>query len=476
VLFTSHTFLYAFLPIALAAYYASLPVSRTTWRSATSATLTILSFVFYGWSRPDYCLLMLASSLLDYLCGRGVARARASGFRGTSFLLASLAGNLGLLAYFKYSGLAAETWNAVVDAFGAPGLRTNFVAPMLPVGISFYTFQTLSYTIDVWRGVVAPAKSAWDFFAYVTMFPQLVAGPIVRYSDVADQLRERRHTLDGFYRGVLRFQLGLAKKVLLADTLAPIADAAFAGGDAAPVALGFVDAWVGALAYAFQIYFDFSGYSDMAVGLGGMLGFRFPENFDGPYRATSITDFWRRWHVTLSTWLRDYLYVPLGGNRRGVSRTYVNLATTMLLGGLWHGAKWTFVAWGAWQGFWLIVERVAAKRAFYARAPKALQVAATFVLVVFGWVLFRSETLGAAWNHAAAMLGLRGAGSPAFDVGAGPAVAFAVAALAAWFGPTSRRLVAENRTWAVLAAQVLFAWSLIHLHWRTTAPFLYFRF
>ncbi|HYC77848.1 MAG TPA: MBOAT family O-acyltransferase, partial [Planctomycetota bacterium] len=341
MVFSSHIFVYYFLPAALLLYYASLPVSRYVWSGASALTLTFCSYVFYGWNRPDYCLLMLASSLLDFGCGRAIVRARAAGARGTLWLVVSLTGNLGLLAWFKYYNLMVDTWNDAVRTVGAEDAAiVDWARVALPVGISFYTFQTMSYTIDLWRGAVAPARSFWDFMAYVSMFPQLVAGPIVRYSHVAEELAERRHTLDKFYRGVLFFQFGLAKKVLIADNLSDLADQCFGGGRfAAPEALGALDAWTGTLAYAFQIYFDFSGYSDMAIGLGLMLGFSFPINFDRPYLAVSVTDFWRRWHLSLSTWLRDYLYIPLGGNRRGPLRTHVNLALTMLLGGLWHGAQ-----------------------------------------------------------------------------------------------------------------------------------------
>jgi alginate O-acetyltransferase complex protein AlgI len=479
LVFSSYVFLHTFLPLALALYYLSLPVTRRYWGGATACVLTLLSYVFYGWNRPDYCLLMLGSSLLDYSCGKGIAHDQAAGRKGTRFLLASLVGNLGLLGYFKYANLAVATWNGLATRAGADGAVVKDWAEIaLPVGISFYTFQTMSYTIDLWRRAVVPARSFWDFMAYVSMFPQLVAGPIVRYSDVAEQLVERRHTLDGFFRGVLYFQLGFAKKVLIADNLAALADQAFGGGRfAAPEHIGVVDAWVGALAFTFQIYFDFSGYSDMAIGLGHMLGFKFPENFDAPYRATSVTDFWRRWHMSLSTWLRDYLYVSLGGNRKGAGRTYVNLAATMLLGGLWHGAQWTFVLWGAYQGFWLIFERVFAKRSLYAAAPRLVQVAVTFLITVVGWVFFKAPTVDAAFAHVAAMFGAHGAGIPAADfVPRYHGLVFAVAALVTWGFPTTAKIVEGAKTGYVLLAQGLFLWALVHLYWEDHVPFLYFQF
>jgi alginate O-acetyltransferase complex protein AlgI len=307
---------------------------------------------------------------------------------------------------------------------------------------------------------------------YVAMFPQLVAGPIVRYNTIALQLAERTHTLAKFTQGVLAFQAGLAKKVLVADVLAPVADQAFASPG-----LGTLDAWLGLLAYTFQIYFDFSGYSDMAIGLGLMMGFRLPINFEQPYRSVSITDFWRRWHVSLSTFLRDYLYVPLGGNRKGALRTYVNLALTMLLGGLWHGAAWTFLAWGAYQGAWLVVERLAGKRPFYAFAPRPARIAATFVLAMFGWVLFRSEGISAAGGYFASLFGAGDPG-PAFALSVRPLhwLVGGIAFLVVWGLPTTQALVHRPRPAWILALQVLFLLALVHLHYEDHVPFLYFQF
>jgi alginate O-acetyltransferase complex protein AlgI len=272
----------------------------------------------------------------------------------------------------------------------------------LPIGISFYTFQSLSYTVDVYRGDAPAARSLVDFACFVSMFPQLIAGPIIRYRTVAQQLVYREHTLPRFSAGTSLFILGFAKKILLANPMGEVADAAFAA--AAPTTL---DAWFGIVAYAFQIYFDFAAYSDMAVGLGRMLGFEFPKNFNAPYLADNITDFWRRWHISLSTFLRDYLYIPLGGNRLGPSRTYVNLATVMVLGGLWHGANWTFLVWGVMHGTLLMGERWAGKNSLYRTLPKTLRIGITFVLVLIAWVFFRAESLTAAGDYLAAMFALQ---------------------------------------------------------------------
>ncbi|MFT7676182.1 MAG: alginate O-acetyltransferase complex protein AlgI [Planctomycetota bacterium] len=464
MLFASATFLYYFLPAFLALYYL-------TPRGARSFTLAIASYVFYGWWRPDFLILMLVSTLVDFTAGERVHRARQRDEKGKPWLVLSLCTNLGLLAYFKYANFGIETLNSLLGATGQDPIV--WTAVVLPVGISFYTFQTLSYTVDVYRGTTPPVARFRDFMCYVAMFPQLVAGPIVRYNTVADQLANRTHTRSKFFQGVLAFQAGLAKKVLIADVLAGVADRAF-GADQ----LTTMDAWAGSLAYTFQIYFDFSGYSDMAIGLGLMIGFRLPINFDSPYHSRSITEFWRRWHVSLSTFLRDYLYLPLGGNRKGPLRTYVNLATVMLLGGLWHGAAWTFLAWGAYQGFWLIVERLAGKRSLYGSAPRVLQIAATFVLVIFGWVLFRASDMNSALDILGSMLGFASDSAHSLPLLVRPIhlVATAAALIVVWGFPTTQSLVARPPNWWVLALQLLFPLALAHMHYEQNVPFLYFQF
>jgi alginate O-acetyltransferase complex protein AlgI len=480
MIFASAIFLYAFLPLFLAVYY----LSPRGWRSFIIA---LASYLFYGWWRPDFVILMWVSTLLDFHCGRRITEARSGGGRGKPWVVLSICANLGLLGYFKYANFGIDTLNTLLADMGAEPFSWTTV--ILPVGISFYTFQTMSYTIDVYRGTSPAVRSFRDFMCYVALFPQLVAGPIVRYNTVAEQLKTRTHTFGKFYQGVLAFQSGLAKKVLIADILGPVADEAFravelagASGltDAASVvgaaSITSADAWVGTLAYTFQIYFDFSGYSDMAIGLGLMMGFRFPINFDQPYRALSITDFWRRWHVSLSTFLRDYLYVPLGGNRKGVLRTYTNLALTMLLGGLWHGAAWTFIAWGAYQGIWLVIERLAGKRSLYAAAPRVLQIAATFVLAMFGWVLFRADSMQAAGTFFGAMFGGGATGGLSLQVGSLQLLVGVAAALLVWGMPTTQALVHRARARWTLPLQAAFLLALIHLHYEDHVPFLYFQF
>ena len=463
MVFTSSIFLYAFLP-AFLLLYALSP------RKLKSLTLTLASYVFYGWWRPDFVLLMLFSSLLDYHLGHRIEADRNQGYGiGRRWLVLSLTANLGLLGYFKYANFGIDSFRALAVGLGFDA-TFEWAEVVLPVGISFYTFQTMSYTIDVYRRRAHVVNRLIDFMCYVAMFPQLIAGPIVRYSVVEKELRSRRHTLQGFYQGLLFFQIGFAKKILIADVVARIADAAFAEPE--PFA-GL--AWLGVVAYAFQIYFDFSGYSDMAIGIGLMLGFHFPVNFNSPYHSLSITEFWRRWHISLSSWLRDYLYVSLGGNRKGRLRTYTNLSLTMLLGGLWHGASWNFLAWGGYQGFWLVLERLFGKRSLYGGSPRILQMAFTFVIVLFGWVLFRASDLPHAVDYMGSMLGLRGERG-ALPVPTLSLIGLVIAAVVTWAAPNSQRLIGRANPLFILVLQVLFLLALMHLHYQDDVPFLYFRF
>lgn len=342
--------------------------------------------------------LMLFATVVNYICGSIISKPGASKHRRLSALTVSAVVTLSTLGFFKYFMFFQNNLNYLLDFTGVPNI--SILEVTLPIGISFYIFQSLSYSIDLYRQKSPPVKSFVDFACFVSLFPQLIAGPIVRYNTIADQLIHRTHSIIKFSSGVALFILGFAKKILLANPSGLVADAVF--NAQAP---GCADAWFGVIMYAFQIYFDFSGYSDMAIGLGRMLGFEFPRNFDAPYRADSITDFWRRWHISLSTFLRDYLYIPLGGNRKGERRTYINLAIVMLLGGLWHGASWTFVVWGAYHGVLLAFERWMGKKSFYAKLPLYFRRTATFVLVLFSWVLFRAEDFNIALNYLYTMFG-----------------------------------------------------------------------
>src|SRR3954463_4389737 len=403
MVFSSQIFLFYFLPLVLAAYYL-LPFRART------ALIAVSSYIFYGWANPIWAVIMFFGSSVDYVCGILLLRMSrlpdVDGLppvigpevvrtRGMKLVLAtSIVTNLGLLAVFKYTGFVAENINALGSAFGSSKQLVPVLHVVLPVGISFYTFKAMSYAIDVYRGEARPMRRFTDYMCFEAFFPDLVAGPIIRYAALEEQMRVRQHTLDKFARGVAFFSLGMGKKILLANPMGHIADTAFAAG-----AKHCSDAWFGLIGYAFQIYFDFSGYSDMAVGLALMFGFVLIQNFDSPYKARSITEFWQRWHISLSTWLRDYLYIPLGGNRRGPGRTYVNLMMVMLLGGLWHGASWNFVLWGALHGGMLAFERAQGKHSAYRRLPPALRVAITFLIVCFSWVFFRAKTLEQAVSY-----------------------------------------------------------------------------
>ncbi|HVR63776.1 MAG TPA: MBOAT family O-acyltransferase, partial [Polyangia bacterium] len=391
-------------------------------------------------------------------------------------LAVSIVTNMGLLAVFKYTGFAAENVNALGRALGLGDNLVPVLHLVLPVGISFYTFKAMSYAIDVYRGEARPMRRFTDYMCFEAFFPDLVAGPIIRYAALEQQMRERQHTWEKFARGVAFFAFGMAKKILLANPMGHIADTAFAGGS-----LHVADAWFGIFGYAFQIYFDFSGYSDMAAGLALMMGFVLIQNFDSPYKSDSITDFWRRWHISLSTWLRDYLYIPLGGNRKGSARTYVNLMTVMLLGGLWHGASWNFVIWGLIPGGMLAFERSQGKSSPYRRLPHPVRVGITFVVVCLSWVFFRAKTLGQAVVYFKSMLGL-GAATSAADAVAGAmytpyhGAMFILCAITVWGMPntwefTSRLSVRRSvGGMALLALAVLMMWT------QTVNPFLYFQF
>jgi alginate O-acetyltransferase complex protein AlgI len=486
MVFSSHLFLFYFLTAALVLYYLSP-------RWLKHLTLTAVSYVFYGWANPLFVVLMFVSTLIDYLCGLALAgqlrlsawhapiprlAARQPRTRSQRWVLAiSITSNLALLGFFKYFNFVAVNATALAQALGlADSGLEGVLRVTLPLGISFYTFQSMSYAIDVYRGDAPAIRNPLDYWCYVAMFPQLVAGPIIRFQDVADQLRQRTHTVEKFARGIAFLGLGLGKKILLANPCGKVADTAFDAGS-----IGCLDAWTGALAYAFQIYFDFSAYSDMAIGLGLMLGFMFAKNFDSPYLSRSITEFWRRWHVSLSTWLRDNLYYPLGGSRKGPLRTYLNLALVMLLGGLWHGASWNFVIWGAIHGLLLILERLGGKHPLYAGLPGVAKTAITFVIVTFTWVFFRAVDLPAALDYCRSMLGLA-TPAPGADLIAGLiyqpyyVASMLLAAFVAWFCPQTwdftRTITWRKAVWVT----TVFWISIAAMTGQEFNPFIYFIF
>lgn len=466
MLFNSYIFLFALLPLILVGYYALPKPGRAAW-------LVICSYVFYGWWNWRYCLLLLCVTAMDYFLGRWIAR--TEGERGRKALVtASVVCDLSLLGFFKYYDLLARTVNGLGAFLLGAGANVPVLDLVLPVGISFYIFQSMSYTIDIYRREARPARSFVDFACYVSLFPQLVAGPIVRYRDLDEQLRSREHSWNKAGAGFALFTLGLAKKVLVADAVAPMADWAF--GQVAP---GLIASWTGLLAYTFQIYFDFSGYSDMAVGLGLLVGFEFPINFNSPYKSCSMSEFWRRWHISLSSWLRDYLYIPLGGNRKGTARTYFNLFVTMLLGGLWHGPSWTFLLWGAYHGLWLALERMRGKQGLWGdHGPKGLRVAATFLATMVGWLFFKAADMSVVAGMFKGLLGVSGLGG-AYAWSDGGSVTWLMlgfAAILVWGCKNTWEMRWTPTFWRWAGLVALFVVSVGVLLANASSPFLYFQF
>lgn len=391
MVFSSTIFLCVYLPLVLLGYYICPKKGRNLF-------LLIVSLLFYAWGEPKYVFLMIFSILVNYIFGRLMDKNRGRQKRMKLLLVLSVVIDLGLLSVFKYTDFIITNVNAI---FGSSFDLLNIA---LPIGISFYTFQAMSYTIDVYRNDVRVQKNLIDFGMYITMFPQLIAGPIVRYADVQDQLAERSVTTADFSEGVMRFVVGLGKKVLLANQMGAVWSEIYAlGGDVSALM-----AWTGAIAYTFQIYFDFSGYSDMAIGLGRMFGFKFPENFRYPYQSVSITDFWRRWHITLSTWFKEYLYIPLGGNRCGLARQALNLLIVWSLTGFWHGAGWNFVMWGLYYFVILFIEKLFLLKALD-KLPKLFRHVYALLLIVIGWVIFASDDVGVLLPYLGSMFGANGA-------------------------------------------------------------------
>lgn len=465
MVFSSVIFLFRFLPLFFLLYYL-VPGRMKNF------LLFVGSLFFYAWGEPVYVVLMLFSTLVDYTHGRLLGRFR--GRKGAKLiLLSSVLINLFILCFFKYADFLT---GAVNQAFG---LSLPLLSLPLPIGISFYTFQTMSYTIDVYRGEVEVQKNLLDFGVYVTMFPQLIAGPIVKYREVEKRLHHRRFSITEASAGMKRFCIGLAKKVLIANQAGELwvtVSAMELSG------MSVLTAWLGVLAFAFQIYFDFSGYSDMAVGLGKMLGFNFPKNFDHPYLSRSVGEFWRRWHITLGTWFREYVYIPLGGNRKGQGKTIRNLLIVWGLTGLWHGASWNFILWGLYFGVLIVIERLGWGNVLK-KLPSAVSGLYTFLIVVFGWVLFDTNTLSDAGRFFKAMFGGNGLGdSTAAYYMASNIVIFLLCVFASTdlFGKLTAAFKKKKGklyagvTPAVTAAVLLLCTS--YLVDATYNPFLYFRF
>ncbi len=456
MVFNSQIFLFAFLPIVFTLFW----LCRT--KQQRYIILTISGYIFYGYWNWRFCFLLLFSSLVSYVAGLQIERAATPAVK-RRWMFASIGIDLTLLGFFKYYDFLVGSLQSVL-----PGVPLPLLHVVLPIGISFYTFHTISYIADVAAERIRPTHNLWEYLAYVSLFSQLVAGPIVRFRQIEDDLEniDARPRDEYIARGVGFFVIGLVKKAVIADSIAQLIDTAIPYmGTASPM-----NAWMCALGFTFQLYYDFSGYSDMAVGLGYLFGIRIPQNFDSPYRATGIRDFWRRWHISLSTWLRDYLYIPLGGNRRGPRRTSINLFVTMLLGGLWHGANWTYVVWGAYHGGLLVAEHRYATQ--WERIPIPLRRAATFLLVTIGWVIFRSDSLIMAFQWLDAMTGLniQRNETPIALIGWVLCCLIAVNTIP----ETQRFRFGAGRRWAILYA-ILFIIAYFFMNDRSSV-FLYYQF
>lgn len=466
MVFSSTIFLCVYLPLVLLGYYICPKKGRNLF-------LLIVSLVFYAWGEPKYVFLMIFSILVNYIFGRLMDKNRGRQKRMKLLLVLSVVIDLGLLSVFKYTDFVITNVNAIF------GSSFDLLKIALPIGISFYTFQAMSYTIDVYRNDVRVQKNLIDFGMYITMFPQLIAGPIVRYADVQDQLADRSVTTADFSEGVMRFVVGLGKKVLLANQMGAVWSEIYAlGGDVSALM-----AWTGAIAYTFQIYFDFSGYSDMAIGLGRMFGFKFPENFRYPYQSVSITDFWRRWHITLSTWFKEYLYIPLGGNRCGLARQALNLLIVWSLTGFWHGAGWNFVMWGLYYFVILFIEKLFLLKALD-KLPKLFRHVYALLLIVIGWVIFASDDVGVLLPYLGSMFGANGAigGMDVYTLFT-KAVLLIICCVASTELPKKLFLSAtgamnEKAAFTIKSVMTiaLLALSMILLIGDSYNPFLYFRF
>lgn len=472
MVFSSAVFLFVFFPLMLVLYF--LPgFSKNPEKDMAKKNLVLClaSLIFYAWGEPVYIVLMLISIFFNYNLGIDIENQKTSRKKRKHLLVFGVVFNLFMLGFFKYSGFIVENINAVV------GGKIEYEGLPLPVGISFYTFQILSYVIDVYKGEVKAQKNLIAFGAYISMFPQLIAGPIVQYNDIDRQLTERTVTIEKFYDGIIYFIRGLGKKVLFANTIGAVYTQVTAGDIGA---LSVVTAWVAVICYTLQIYFDFSGYSDMAVGLGKMFGFEFVQNFNFPYKATSIKDFWSRWHISLSAWFRDYVYIPLGGNRKGVKRTIINTLIVWSLTGLWHGAAWNFIAWGLFYGVLLVAEKYLLQN-FLEKLPKAVKYVGTMVVVMIGWVFFSSESLGEALTLIGSMIGVGGSfldsqAKYLLSENLFMILVMSLSATGVFDLVSSRQKDKTGKLVEGVGYMLIFALSVAYLISETYNPFLYFRF
>ena len=468
MIFSTNLFVFLFLPAFLCIYYL------TPWRWKSVVVLAA-SYIFYGWWRVEYLLLIFLMSTFSYYMAHA-SITLSSQVRRKRAMIIGVSADLACLGYFKYANFFADNADAALKMTGHEGFQ--IAAVLLPIGISFHTFQSISYVVDVYRKDAPPARRLVDFLAFGALFPQLIAGPVLRYKDLSEQFVVRVHSLELFSAGVKRFFLGLAMKVLVADSVSPLADRMFALS--APTVF---ESWLGALAYTFQLFFDFAGYSAMAIGLGMMIGFRFIENFNAPYTSRSITEFWQRWHISLSTWLRDYLYIPLGGNRKGARRTYVNLVLTMVLGGFWHGSNWTFIIWGIWHGGWMAIERAMGGKNKDTVWPKRIALPFTFFLVVLGWVIFRAPDVASAFVMYKGMFGGNGlfiTSEVAWQIQTSELVVLVIAALlcfARLYNLAWLSWLSKPAPWlSTLFYVILTVLAVSRMASQSYSPFLYFQF
>lgn len=464
MVFSKPIFLFGFLPIVLILYYIAP-------RRLKNTVLLVMSLVFYAWGEPRLVLLMAATIIVDYVAGLIINGFSSKKTVSCIVLVLTLMVNLGLLGIFKYANFVIDSINAMV------GGNIGLLEIVLPIGISFYTFQALSYVIDVYKGAVRVEKNLLNFATYVTLFPQLIAGPIVQYKTVANELSQRKESVSLFAEGVWRFSVGLAKKVLIANQIGAV----WTEISSAPELMTMGKAWIGALAFTFQIYFDFSGYSDMAIGLGKMFGFNFLENFNYPYISKSITEFWRRWHISLGTWFREYVYIPLGGNRRGFSRQIFNILVVWMLTGLWHGASWNFVVWGLYFGLILVIEKAFLLK-FLNKMPAVLAHLYSLLLIIFGWVIFECGTMSEIINYFKGMFGIGVSlwSSETTYILGNVVLLIVIAALCSTqIGKKINGLLSKKFSggyWKCMATAALLILCVIFLAGDSYNPFLYFRF
>ncbi|GAA0109814.1 MULTISPECIES: MBOAT family protein [Clostridium] len=467
MLFSSSVFIFIFLPLVLFLYYIS-------GKKIRNYILLLASLIFYAWGGVNYLKILMVSILINYIFGLLIDKTVDRSHLRKFILILGIILNLALLFYYKYYDFFIENINNILN------MNLELKRIVLPIGISFFTFQGMSYIIDIYRNDGKVNKNIFSVALYISFFPQLVAGPIIKYKIIDEQIRVRKESIDYFSYGINRFVIGLGKKIIISDMLGAISDNIFLLANSSGIDM--ITAWIGAIGYTLQIYFDFSGYSDMAIGLGHLFGFKFPENFNYPYISRSITEFWRRWHISLSTWFKEYLYIPLGGNRRG--NVYFNLFVVFLVTGLWHGASWNFVIWGLWHGMFMIIERVIRNENWYKKIPSFIKIFITLFIVIIGWVLFKATTLEEGLKYLSIMFGLSNFSNITFEYTYFISRKFIVLIIIGIMASTPIFKKIFNRYRGIkvfeliktLLIILLFIISIIFMVNSTYSPFIYFQF